>query len=76
MLNTKVNLALGLHNVHYSVQKQFNLTLDGHTATFFNIEIECDVTRTPWCTCPNATEFNQLNKVVKFDSEDIIVPNI
>lgn len=44
----------GLNTMRYRIEKVHNLTLDGTSLTIVNVELECDLTLTPWCDCEGA----------------------
>lgn len=41
----------GLHNVNYVVKKKHEMSIDGVSALVLDIELKCNKTITPWCSC-------------------------
>lgn len=41
----------GLHNVNYVVKKKHEMSIDGVPALVLDIELKCNKTLTPWCSC-------------------------
>ena len=39
----------GLSDLKYKLRSQRELSIDGHTCTIYDIELVCDVSKTPWC---------------------------
>lgn len=48
----------GLNTIKYNVSARRELTIDGVGVTIFNVNLECDKSKTPWCEC----EINNNNK--------------
>lgn len=44
----------GLDTLKHRIVQVHNLTLDGTRVTVVNVELECDVSVTPWCDCEGA----------------------
>lgn len=41
----------GLHNINYIVKKKHELLIDGVSTLVLDIELKCNKTLTPWCSC-------------------------
>ncbi|XP_061387201.1 beta-1,4-galactosyltransferase 7 [Musca vetustissima] len=41
----------GLNTLQYKITKVHDMLIDGTQITVLNIELECDLNKTPWCDC-------------------------
>lgn len=44
----------GLNTLRHTIAQVHNLTMDGTAVTVANVQLECDITQTPWCDCEGA----------------------
>lgn len=41
----------GLASTQYVIKNTQKITIDGGEATLLNVELKCDISKTPWCNC-------------------------
>lgn len=41
----------GLYNINYVLKKKHEMSIDGVPALVLDIELKCNKTITPWCSC-------------------------
>lgn len=46
----------GLNTLKYKITRVHDMLIDGTQITVLNIELECDITQTPWCDCTGTAQ--------------------
>ncbi|XP_040580254.1 beta-1,4-galactosyltransferase 7 [Lepeophtheirus salmonis] len=66
----------GLNTIDYSVKHRRDMSVDSSYFTLIDAVLKCDKSKTPWCSCMDASEINRKFKVDDDRRKDLILPKI
>lgn len=52
ILTSRLDRITGVTNVRYVVESKTKIVIEGAPVTFINVQLECNITLTPWCLKP------------------------
>ena len=61
----------GVDSVQYDLISRHNITVDGAPVTVLNVELRCDLTKTPWCISHEA--YDAIQQYLR--TKDTLVPH-